>query len=277
MNRLNSLFESATISILRFDHTHDDEQCSDGEEVCPAYAINFVESGSFQLGIQNKQWTLSEGATFLSRPGAVHRYRHLDGLASDVCVSTRYSPDLIAPEEIDAVQPGKRFNGPAPPTNRLAFLQLGLRSVLMNGDPLTLESWACECLAALRDAPTDCHRRLYRARQLRWYAERVDAAREILNRRHAEAHSLVSLARGLGMSTFQFARIFRELTGSPPHRYLLNVRLERALQLLLDGTSVTESCFVCGFSNLSHFIRSFRRRFGCTPSRVTTDGRPLRR
>ena len=68
------------------------------------------------------------------------------------------------------------------------------------------------------------------------------------------------------MSPFQFARVFSELAGMPPHQYLLRVRLDRAAEILLDGKSVTETCFEVGFSNLSHFTRSFQRRFGCKPS-----------
>jgi AraC-like DNA-binding protein len=154
-------------------------------------------------------------------------------------VSTRYSSDFIdiEREKTGGAQTWKMFDGSAPRTNRLEFLQLGFHRVLTSGDPLTLESWACDLVAALGGGPADCHRRLYRSRQLRWYAERVEATKDILKRRPTEEHSLVSPARSVGMSTFQFARIFRELTGCPPHRHLLNIRLDRALQLLLDGTS----------------------------------------
>jgi len=108
--------------------------------------------------------------------------------------------------------------------------------------------------------------RLYRPHQLNWYAERVQAVQELFQSRYAEPHSLSSVARLVGMSPFQFSRVFSELAGLPPHRYLLRVRLDRARQMLLDGKSVTETCFDVGFSNLSHFTRSFRKRFGNVPS-----------
>jgi AraC-like DNA-binding protein len=36
---------------------------------------------------------------------------------------------------------------------------------------------------------------------------------------------------------------------------------------------VTDTCFACGFNNLSHFSRSFTARFGAPPSRVLEIGR----
>ena len=70
------------------------------------------------------------------------------------------------------------------------------------------------------------------------------------------------------MSPFRFARVFRDLTGIPPHKYLVRARLMRARALLRTGTSVTNACYAVGFNNLSHFIRSFRRTFGDAPSRL---------
>ena len=262
MNRVQCLFESAALSILRFDHGSETEHCDDAEEVCPATAINFVESGSFELGIEKRSWILSGGAQFISRPGVVHRYRHFHGTASDVCISARYSRSFM--EEAVALD---GCNGPVRPTNRLAFLKLRLPGIVQNRDRLALESWGCDLLQAVQ-SPRDVAARLYRPRQLRWYAERVEAARNILEREFAAQQSLPDLARKVGMSTFQFARVFHELVGSPPHRYLLQFRLEHARQLLLGGGSVTDTCYESGFLNLSHFIRSFRRRFGCSPSGV---------
>jgi len=88
----------------------------------------------------------------------------------------------------------------------------------------------------------------------------------LMTDRYAEEHPLARLASSVGMSPFHFCRVFRQLVGTPPHRYLMEVRLERARTFLLDGRSVTDACFESGFWNLSHFIRLFARRFGCVPS-----------
>src|SRR6267143_2952773 len=264
MNRLEQLFESPAISILRFDHWPETEHRHDAEEICTATAINFFESGSFELGIDDRSWVLSGGAQFVSRPGVVHRYRHFHGAPSDVCISARYSRSFM--KEVPGLG---ECNGPVRPSNRVAFLKLRLPGLVENGDRLTVESWGCDLLDAVQ-SPQSVSARLYRPRQLRWYAERVEAARTVLERDYASAHSLSALARQVGMSTFQFARVFHELAGLPPHRYLLRFRLKQALLRLSDGASVTEMCYESGFSNLSHFIRSFKRRFGCSPSRAKT-------
>ena len=260
MSRVQCLFESPALSIVRFDHWPETDHCDDGEEVCTATAINFVESGSFELGIDKRSWVLSQGCQFISRPGIIHRYRHFHEAPSDVCISARYSCSLTESEV--GLDNG---NGPLRPTNRLAFLKLRLPGLIRDADRLALESWGCDLWQAVQ-SPRDAAARLYRPRLLRWYAERVEAARDILEREYAQTHSLPALARQVGMSTFQFARVFRELTGTPPHRYLLQCRLDHARRLLLDGVSVTDTCYESGFSNLSHFIRSFRRRFGRLPS-----------
>lgn len=257
MNRVECLLASPLLSIVRYDHFPGTDHCDDGDEICADLAINFVASGSFELGIGKNNWVLSAGSQFLSRPGAIHRYRHLHGQATDVCLSVRYSTDERDNEELG-------HDGPIAPTNRLEFLKLRLAELLTNQDQLAIESWGCDLLSAIE--PRNPSPKLYRPEQLRWYARRVQAAQAVLDSEFAEPHSLSSLARRAGMSPFHFARIFSELNGQPPHRYLLQLRLNHARRLLLSGLSVTQSCYDSGFANLSHFTRSFRRRFGCLPS-----------
>lgn len=79
--------------------------------------------------------------------------------------------------------------------------------------------------------------------------------------------SLVDIARAINRSPSHFARQFRNEIGVPPHRYLVNLRIERA-QLLLERsrTSIAEIAFECGFSHQEHLTRFFQRRLGTTPA-----------
>lgn len=78
--------------------------------------------------------------------------------------------------------------------------------------------------------------------------------------------SLAELARVAGMSTFHFAREFKRTTGTTPHQYLINFRVERAKALLTESEiPLVEVSSRAGFSHQSHFTRLFRRLTGMTP------------
>ena len=78
--------------------------------------------------------------------------------------------------------------------------------------------------------------------------------------------SLSRLAETSGLSQSQFVRAFRGATGKPPHRYLVDLRVERA-RCLLEQTDlpVTLIGVRCGFEQPSHFATSFRARTGFSP------------
>ncbi|MCI0351924.1 MAG: AraC family transcriptional regulator [Acidobacteriales bacterium] len=225
-------------------------------------SANLLEAGSFRVQVGRRFWRLQPGDIFFTYPGLTYRCRH-DDVANDRCLSISYSHDF-APRFADR---GNRHCIPIVMRagNRLKYL-FGRMLAQLRADPaaLAVEGTAADVLHALqRPSP---RRAQYRDAQLAWYAERIDAARDLLDGQFNRQHTLASLARNAGMSTFHFARIFSELTGNPPHRYLLERRLDRAAWHLRQGASVTETCFAVGFQNLSHFIRSFERRFGFTPA-----------
>ena len=84
---------------------------------------------------------------------------------------------------------------------------------------------------------------------------------------------LADLAGVACVSTFHFSRMFRAKTGLPPHRYLAELRIERAKTLLLRGElSLAEVALACGFSDQSNFGRAFRKACGSTPAAFQTAG-----
>jgi AraC-like DNA-binding protein len=264
MIRSRTLASTPLVALARFDHPAGHAHHDPKEESAAAYSLNFVERGCFELRTVRRQRAVSRGDIFLTHPGMTYRCRHASERPDDVCVSVAFAETVVEDAwRIAGRGPGWQ-EGVAPSSNRLEYLRERLlRAAAADSGPLALEGTAAELLAATGSGGG----KLFRCGQLRWYTERVDAARDLLNREYAERHTLETLSRRVGMSAFHFARVFRELAGAPPHRYLLGVRLERAAERLRKGAAVTETCYAVGFSNLSHFIRSFRRTFGVSPSR----------
>lgn len=99
------------------------------------------------------------------------------------------------------------------------------------------------------------------------HAEKAEAAKEFLSGRMSEQIMLTDVAREVGASPFNFARIFQRHTGLPIHRYLTLLRLRASLeQLSDDGDDLTAVALDLGFSSHSHFTDVFKREFGIPPS-----------
>lgn len=60
-------------------------------------------------------------------------------------------------------------------------------------------------------------------------------------------------------------RRFAEYLHISPKSYLDSVKLSNAKRMLIEGKSVTKVCNECGYSDSSHFIRCFKKRFNITP------------
>jgi AraC-like DNA-binding protein len=80
--------------------------------------------------------------------------------------------------------------------------------------------------------------------------------------------SVTDLADQARLSIDHFARIFRKVTGTTPHQYLLRVRLSHARKLMRSAQAIglDEVALNCGFCDQAHFGRHFRRSFGITPA-----------
>lgn len=84
-----------------------------------------------------------------------------------------------------------------------------------------------------------------------------------------EELSLQTLADTAILSRFHFDRVFCDITGIPPCRFLAALRLEAAKRLLLTtDLSVTEVCLDVGYHSLGSFTRDFKQHVGLTPSRL---------
>ena len=90
---------------------------------------------------------------------------------------------------------------------------------------------------------------------------------EFIDGNLTRALPLAELSAEAHMSQYHFARLFKESTGLPPHRFVVQRRIERARALLLDGhLSIDAIARAVGFRTRSHFSMVFHRHTGSPPT-----------
>ena len=81
------------------------------------------------------------------------------------------------------------------------------------------------------------------------------------------------LASDVGMSTRQLERLFRRYLNKSPKRYYMEMRLQKARNLLMQtDMSVINVALACGFASPSHFSKCYRSLYKTTPYRERGSG-----
>jgi AraC family transcriptional regulator len=84
-----------------------------------------------------------------------------------------------------------------------------------------------------------------------------------------EPIEVATLASLVGRSPFHFTRLFRRSVGLSPHRYVVHLRLQRAMGLVREGgCGLAEIAVRTGFADQSHLSRWVRRVHGVSPAQL---------
>lgn len=96
--------------------------------------------------------------------------------------------------------------------------------------------------------------------------ERVESLRERIQRNPALEYDARSVADEMGMSISKLNRVFRTLYATSLHSYVQDKRLECAAKLLQENDiAISEAAQKSGYSNMSHFSKSFLKKYGVLP------------
>ena len=134
------------------------------------------------------------------------------------------------------------------------------------GYEVVLQSLSTQLVVQLlREATSDNN--LINMEPLAQDRKNIRLAIDFLQEHYRDQFTLGQVARSANYSPYHFIRIFKEETGKTPFEYLLEVKIEKAREMLISQhMTVTEVCFLCGFNNLSHFTAVFKKKVGLTPS-----------
>ncbi len=89
-----------------------------------------------------------------------------------------------------------------------------------------------------------------------------------------EKISLDQIAENMYLSPYYISRIFKSETGNAPIHHLINIRLEKAKELLEGGYdgSIQEVAAMVGYEDAYHFSKLFKKKFGISPSLARRQG-----
>jgi len=238
------------------------EACFSGTAFAPhrhdVYAI-----GTTLKGVQSFDY---RGSTRFSQAGqlvVLHPDELHDGRAGDDA-AFRYRTAYITPAVIQEVLAGRT----------LPFVEDGVSSDprLRRAISALLEDYS-RPLAKLeqQDAVYDLAMALQAVSRVVRPIKKVNRTAAICARDYIEASidrnfSLGDLERVTRHDRWQLSRDFRAMFGTSPYRYLIARRLERARRMMLAGCATAATAHACGFSDQSHFGRSFKKTYGLTPN-----------
>jgi AraC-like DNA-binding protein len=211
------------------------------------HSIEKRPGGTFEMN-------LTKGSIVFVRPGDVEQvnagHKHGGRVALKAAV---FKDGLVKQIFDDANLDGvKNFNDPV--ISHLLQAAIGLQS---NSDPLLVD----HVTMAL----------LHRVRGMRRQPEikskgRIEKVLAYIDERLDQKLTLNELAEAAAMSSFHFARTFRQVTGNTPLSYVTARRVSRAKQLISKTKHpMAAIALMCGFSSQSHFSSAFKAATGHTP------------
>lgn len=101
---------------------------------------------------------------------------------------------------------------------------------------------------------------------------KIKLAKEFLMKNMAQPPSIKDLAREVGLNEYRLKVGFKEVYGNTVYGYLLDHKMDHA-RTLLDSSKykVNEVAYTLGYTNPSHFITAFKKKFGLTPKKYLSN------
>jgi len=231
------------------------------------FVIEIVETGVDEFYCRGRNHIANADSIVLINPLEVHTGRSAGKVP--LVYRSMYPPvELLL--EVAAELEG--YNGDLPIFSSNVICDSSLAKYMLQahylleqgGDPLELHSLLLSALSKLILRHADkC--KFYDFKPITNGSAPVRRAKEYLLENFSKNVTLELLAQVSGVSPFHLLRVFRSAFGLPPYEFLVNLRVERAKQLLTIGYPIAQVAFETGFYDQSHLTRHFKHIVGVTP------------
>lgn len=95
--------------------------------------------------------------------------------------------------------------------------------------------------------------------------ELVQNTKNVIDKYFTDREELQKHIKNLGVDKSYLNKLFLQSYGKTMTEYLRFVRIRKAKKMLLEGATIVESAFECGFGSMSAFYSNFKKETGCSP------------
>ncbi len=263
--QLNEMISA--LSMMRFSIVCNNQYSKmDDPDADPLHIHNFLEiflnvSSDISFLVNNNLYPVPEGDAVISRPGEIHMgIFHKAAVQEHICIwiDADFASPIFSFLRKEDFCPLFSFDEKT--KKELQSLTSSLLEICENeGSELKKASYLLRILTIFeKEALPDAAAR----------SDIPEPLQRILDDIHgnfAEIRSVSDILASHFVSSATLTRWFRKHLHTSPREYLESVRLSNAAVLLSNGHSVTDACMRSGFSDCSHFIVLFKKKFGETP------------
>lgn len=238
------------------------------------HVILAVQEGIYKVRFGNKEYVVRKNEMVLLQKAIVIEYeKYGDSDSGQLDYMMFFLKDELLNEFIKMSNFNHSYPAPIVPVTvnpvneRLQSYIASLKTYFKEPEKIGDELVKLKLLELLFNIADTDEKLLYQFLQLK--RKEPSSIVELVEENLMNPVSLKDLAYLSGRSLSTFKREFQAIYNEPTFQWIRNRRLEKAKDLLIhSGLSVTDVCFVTGFENVTHFSKTFKKKYGISPSAV---------
>lgn len=250
---------------------HESEVSKNPNEVEPLHLHEYVEiffnvshEVSFLVGGGVHQ--VKTGEILVSKPNEVHMCIYQEeGVHKHFCLWISVPENSKLLSFLDKEGCGPLYSPSALKKERFSELFFKLYLAQEYNDELDKATYFFELLSELKNLKSSTNLEPVIPKQ---FQSVLDYVKE----HFAEIDGVGAIIKKFYLSAPTLNRWFKKYLKISPGKYLETIKLANAKKVLISGGTVTEACFSSGFTDCSHFIALFKKRFNVTPNKFKNNG-----
>ncbi len=240
-----------------------------GEFIClDEIKINIFKRGEFSVVVENERYSPVSGDFSVFPPHKLHygqipRPTVLDYYQLDIGTSAFDALPNGRELLLDLVTLSKTKGCFVRPKGGVAWLLMlceNIETAILDGKLALAYAYVVELVSKIRDSYLKSVKAVMKV-----LSKYVVKSVEYIENHYSSRIKIEELSSMCGVSASYLSRLFKKEVGISIHTYLNNYRIMQSIDYLKEN-SVACAAYAVGFGDSSHFISTFKRMLGCTPT-----------